>query len=91
MWAKSFGIHKDKYGDRAIDYQIFFRFTDWRNKYPCFKPHKGSEVWVTVTMTPDISETRLDCDWSMQIEVPDIDICENMMKEFYNTSKKYLK
>lgn len=90
-WAKSFGVHEDKYGDTTNDYQLFFRFTDWRGKYDHFNPPKGSEVWLTVTMIPTELDNRLDCDYSLQVDTPDVDMCEAMMNEFFETAKRYIK
>lgn len=92
-WIKSFGIHKDKYGDTTNDYQIFFRIFDWR-KRPNFSPEafpSGSEIWITVTMIPTELDNRLDCDYSMQLDVPGIDVCEAMMAEVFEVAKKWIK
>ncbi len=89
-WVKSFGIHSDKDGDMTNDYQIFFRVFCWQDKRGYINPSDQGEVWITVTMIPTELNNRLDCDYSLQIDVPDIDLCEAMMKEFFETAKQYI-
>lgn len=90
-WFKSFGEHKDEDGDTTCDYQIAFRIFQWCRKYDNFYPPKGSEVWLTVTMIPTTFDNRLDCDYSLQIDVPDIDMCEDMMRKLFEAAKPFLK
>lgn len=87
-WFKSFGIHKDADGDLDRDYQIAFRITDWMSRDPRDRPERAS-VGVTVTMLPSGLNNRIDVDYSLQLEVPDIDLCERMFQEMYDVIKKY--
>lgn len=86
-WFKTFGEHKDKNGDSTSDYQIAFRVYDCQGK--CFNHPKQSEIWLTVTMI--LTCFNVNCNYSWQIDVPDIDMCEAMMKEIFNTAKRYMK
>lgn len=88
-YFKSFGLHKDKYGNEECDYQMVFRAYDHRKRYPHFTPTEESEIWLTVTMLLSTDANRLDCDYSLQLDVPDIDMCEKMFAEIFETAKKY--
>lgn len=84
MWAKSFGVRENEHGEREIDYQVCFRVFDWRE-------HGYEEIWITATMLPANTDNRLQCDYSLHVEIPDIDSCERMMKDFYRIAIGYLK
>lgn len=88
-WVKQFGVHPDEDGDRVCDYQIAFRVYDWRKCKDLNMP-KQSEIGVTVTMIPINLDHRLDFDYSLQTEVPDVSLCEAMMKDLYETAKKHI-
>lgn len=88
-WFKSFGEHLDKYGDRDNDYQIAFRIYDWIKNYPQYARPEESSIGVTVTMIPSNLDNRVDCDYSLQLAVPDIDLCERMFKDMFEVIKKY--
>lgn len=91
-WRKTFGKHEDADGETTCDYEIIFCIYKWCGKYPdIFNPPEPSVVWLTVAMFIPNLNNRLDCDYSLQIDVPDIDMCEAMMKEFFETAKRYLK
>lgn len=89
-WFKSFNEHKDNDGDTTCDYQIAFRIYDFRSRYDTFSQSERSGIWVTVTMVPTNLDNRLDCDYSLRVDVPDVETCEKMMAEFYVVAKKYI-
>lgn len=88
-WFKSFGVHLDEYGDRDNDYQIAFRIWECENHYNGHDFHPNAKIWITVTMIPSNLDNRIDLDYSLQLDVPDIDLCEKMMQEVYEVTKKY--
>lgn len=90
MWAKSFGVHKDKCGEDECNYQIAFRVYDLR-KYQNLNALDEAQIGLTVTMIGSSFNNRLDVDYSMQLDAPDVEMCERMMDNFYETAKKYLK
>ncbi len=87
-WFKSFDVNLTEDGDRECDYQIAFRVWDWR-KYDTPNTHPESEIGLTITMILPNHGGRFDCDYSLQGAVPNVDMCEAMMKELSETAKKY--
>lgn len=87
-WFKSFGLHKDEYGDTEADYQISFQIFDWRGKE--INPPEQSMIWLTVSMIPCNLPDSIQCDYSLQLDVPEIDLAERMMADFYETAKRHL-
>lgn len=88
-WFKSFGEHEDPDGEREIDYQIAFRIYEMQRRHPELDMPEQSHIWLTASMLPELNRTRLDCDWQMQVEVPDIDLCERIFKDMFEVIRKY--
>lgn len=88
-YFKSFALHKDKYGEDECDYQIAFRIRETQNYDETHDIFPNAKIWVIVTMLFSTDANRLDCDYSLQLDVPDIEMCEKMMAEIFQATKKY--
>lgn len=88
-WFKSFGVHTDKNGDSDNDYQIAFRVWNCENHYAGHDFYPNAKIWITVTMLPSNLNDRIDVDYSLQLDIPDISMCERMFEEMFGVVKKY--